>query len=100
MAFEILFDVIDLAASCDRDIVFFADEGGLWSFGIAWKPVFEAWVTCAANIEVDDDAFEARVAKTLARFGRGESGMSAAVARRARSAAKDAKATEGATKDS
>lgn len=90
-SFEILFDLIDLAASCNEDIVFFADEGGLWSFGIDWKPVFEAWAACAAEVVVDDDVFEARLAKVLTRFGKGELGMSATVARRARRAAKAAK---------
>lgn len=36
-AIESLFDIIDLAASCEIDVVFFADEGGLWSFGIDWS---------------------------------------------------------------
>ncbi len=89
-AFEILFDLIDLAASCELDILFFADEGGLWSFGIDWRSVFQAWATCAAHIEVDDEAFEARVTKLLTRFGRGEPGMTMAMARRVRNAAKAA----------
>ena len=59
-AIESLFDVIDLAASCEMDIVFFADEGGLYSFGIDWKAVIEAWVTCAAHVEVCDGDIEAR----------------------------------------
>jgi hypothetical protein len=44
-AIESLFDIIDLAASCEVDVVFFADEGGLWSFDIDWQAVIEAWVT-------------------------------------------------------
>ena len=90
-AFESLFDVIDLAASCDMDIVFFADERGLWSFGIDWEAVIEAWAACAAHIEVDDRGIEARATKVLTRFGKAGAGIvRAAAARRARSSETDA----------
>lgn len=90
-AFEVLFDLIEVAASSELDIVFFADEGGLWSFGIEWQTVFEAWVCCAAEIEVDDDTFAARVANVMERFGRGEPGMTMAAAHRARQATRRAR---------
>ncbi|MFO1051730.1 MAG: hypothetical protein U1F36_05915 [Planctomycetota bacterium] len=90
-ALESLFDIIDLAASCERDVVFFADEGGLWSFGIDWKVVVEAWTTCAAHVEVADGDIEARATKVLARFGKAGAGIGrAAAARRARAAEENA----------
>lgn len=86
-AIESMFDIIDLAASCEVDVVFFADEGGLWSFDIDWKAVIEAWVTCAAHVEVDDGDIEARATKVLTRFGKAGAGIGrAAAARRARAA--------------
>ena len=89
-AIESLFDLIDLAASGEMDVVFFADEGGLWAFGIDWKTVIEAWVTCAAHVEVENGAIEARATKVLTRFGKAGAGIGrAAAARRARSAEKD-----------
>jgi hypothetical protein len=86
-ALESLFDVIDLAASGEKDVVFFADEGGLWSFGIPWKVVVEAWTTCAAHVEVGEGDIEARATKVLTRFGKSGAGIGrAAAARRARAA--------------
>ncbi len=90
-AIEGLFDIIDLAASCETDVVFFADEGGLWSFGIDWDAVIGAWATCAAHVEVDDCAIEERATKVLTRFGKAGAGIGrAAAARRARISEKDA----------
>ena len=90
-AIESLFDLIDLAASCEMDVVFFADEGGLWSFDVDWRSVIEAWATCAAHVEVDDCAIDARARKVLTRFGKAGAGIGlAAAARRARSSAGDA----------
>jgi hypothetical protein len=89
-AIESLFDIIDLAASGDMDVVFFADEGGLCSFRIDWKTVIEAWTTCAAHVEVGDGDIEARATKVLTRFGKAGAGIGRApVARRARSAEED-----------
>lgn len=90
-AIESLLDVVDLAASCAMDVVFFADEGGLWSFGIDWKAVIEAWVTCAAHVEVNVGDIEARATKVLARFGKAGARIGrAAAARRAQAAEKGA----------
>ncbi len=90
-ALESLFDIIDVAASCETDIVFFADEGGLWSFGIDWEAVIEAWVTCAAHVEVDDGDIEARATMVLTSFGKAGAGIGrAAAARRTRAAEKNA----------
>jgi hypothetical protein len=90
-AIESLFDIIDLAASCEMDVVFFVDEGGLWSFGIDWDAVIGAWSTCAAHVEIDDGAIEARATKVLTRFGKAGAGIGrAAAARRVRISEKDA----------
>ena len=92
-AFEILFDLIDLAATCELDIVFFADEGGLWSFGIDWKGVVEAWTICAAAVEVDHAALKARAVRVLTRFG--NSGAAIGRAAAARERLRNEKATGG-----
>jgi hypothetical protein len=33
----------------DDEIVFFADEGGVWILGIDWPPVLHAWFLCLAR---------------------------------------------------
>jgi hypothetical protein len=84
-AIERLLDIVDLAASCEEDVVFFADEGGLWSFDVDWKAVSKAWGTCAAHVEIDNGAIEARAMRVLTRFGKAGAGILwAAAARRAR----------------
>lgn len=64
-SFDILFGLIDQVASCDLDIIFFADEGGLWSFGIDWPTVLSAWLACFAAHAKDDATYEQRVAEVL-----------------------------------
>ena len=72
VAFEQLFEVVEQAASCDYDILFFADEGGIWEFGIAWRKVGAAWMSCLARAKMDGDR-EGRVAAIVERCG-GEDG--------------------------
>lgn len=86
-ALESLFDVVDLAASGERDVVFFADEGGLWSFGIDWDAVIAAWAICVAEVEGEDIAIEARATRVLTRFGKVGAGIGRATALRGARAA-------------
>jgi hypothetical protein len=53
-SFEMLFDLIDDAGSFDFEIVFFADEGGTYEFGIEWSTVMEAWFEsiCSAPLHL------------------------------------------------
>jgi len=38
-AYELLFDLLREIDRCERDIVFWADEGGTWNFMIPWTRV-------------------------------------------------------------
>ena len=46
IALELLFELMEQAASCQPEIVFFADEGGLWDFSVDWSRVVTAWLEC------------------------------------------------------
>jgi hypothetical protein len=35
-SYELIFDLLRAIEKWDRDIVFWADEGGIWNFGIPW----------------------------------------------------------------
>jgi hypothetical protein len=83
-SFDILFDLIDRAGSCDLDIVFFADEGGVWSFGIDWSTVLSAWVGCIARQAKDDASYEQRVAEVIDRCERSGTEVSMKLARAVR----------------
>jgi hypothetical protein len=38
-AFDIIFELLDHIDDVNRDILFFADEGGSWALGIEWEKV-------------------------------------------------------------
>ena len=67
-AFEVLFDVLREIDRCETDIVFFADEGGSWQFGIAWRRILPRYFeTLAATATPDEFAREVvRAAEDLA----------------------------------
>jgi hypothetical protein len=72
IAFEQLFEVVEQAASCECDMLFFADEGGIWEFGISWREVGAAWMSCVARAEAAGNR-EDRIARLVERCG-GETG--------------------------
>lgn len=45
-AYELLFDLLREIDKFEKDIVFFADEGGIWQFGIQWKRVLPGYFRC------------------------------------------------------
>jgi hypothetical protein len=45
-AYELLFDLLREIDKFEKDIVFFADEGGVWQFGIQWKRVLPGYFRC------------------------------------------------------
>jgi hypothetical protein len=49
-AFEVLFDLVRRIDSGNEEILFFADEGGSWLFGIDWPKTIEAYASCLARI--------------------------------------------------
>lgn len=48
-AFELLFDLIRHVDEAHDDVVFFADEGGSWQFGVNWRSTLEAYFRCLAG---------------------------------------------------
>jgi hypothetical protein len=45
-AYELLFELLREIDKFEKDIVFFADEGGVWQFGIQWKRVLPSYFRC------------------------------------------------------
>lgn len=48
-AYETIFDLFREIDKFDKDIVFFADEGGVWQFHTNWKRVLPAYFRCLAK---------------------------------------------------
>jgi len=48
-ALDILLTLLRAVDKTDDEIVFFADEGGVWILGIDWPPVLHAWFLCLAR---------------------------------------------------
>lgn len=80
-AFEQMFVVIEMAANGEREVLFYADEGGLWMFGIDWGRVGKAWIECLGQAVAEGDR-EQRALGMVARCGgeRGEVGEELAAA--------------------
>ena len=47
-AFELLFGLLARIDECTDDIVFFADEAGVWQVGVDWFEVLPAYARCVA----------------------------------------------------
>jgi len=45
-SYELIFDLLRAIERWDRDIVFWADEGGIWNFGIPWRRVLPPYFRC------------------------------------------------------
>jgi hypothetical protein len=45
-SYELLFDLLRAIEKWDRDIVFWADEGGIWQFHIQWSRVLPPYFRC------------------------------------------------------
>jgi hypothetical protein len=50
VGFESIFRVLHHVDQGDDDVVFFADEGGVWLVGVEWRKVFPAWFTCLSRV--------------------------------------------------
>lgn len=48
-SYELIFDLLRQIDTFDRDIVFWADEGGVWQFGIMWRRVLPPYFHCLAK---------------------------------------------------
>ena len=54
-AYELLFDLLREIDKFERDIVFFADEGGVWQFGINWQRVLPGYIQSLAKTVSAED---------------------------------------------
>lgn len=82
--FELLFDLIEQAVSCEFDILFFADEGGVWSLGFDWPSVARAWFDCTKRAKGSSSRAR-RIADSLASETRPTSAVDEELARVAQS---------------
>lgn len=49
VAMDVIFALLSAVNDANDDIVFFADEGGVWMFGIDWPTVLQAWCKCLSQ---------------------------------------------------
>jgi hypothetical protein len=95
-AFEVLFELVRLIDSGSEEILFFADEGGSWLFGIDWPKTIEAYASCLARICAPAE-FAAKTVAVIDEFERHDRERLLAVASRVvADAHRDALATLGA----
>ncbi len=72
-SYELLFELLRAIDRWDRDIAFFADEGGVWQFGINWRRVLPAYLRCLAKV-VGAAEFGRRASAVIEDFGQAERG--------------------------
>jgi hypothetical protein len=68
-AFELLFDLVRRIDSGTVDILFFADEGGSWLFGIDWPKTVAAYASCLGR-ELAPGEFAAKTVAVIDEFAR------------------------------
>ncbi len=49
-SYELLLDLWREIDTFERDIVFFADEGGVWQFNLNWKRILPPYIRCLAKV--------------------------------------------------
>ena len=57
--FELIFGLLE-RIDHGEDVIFFADEGGVWQVGIDWDKVLPSWFTCLAAT-AQPDAIASRI---------------------------------------
>jgi hypothetical protein len=73
-AFDILFWLADCIDDGD-EILFFADEGGSWMFGVDWSTVLPSWCRALSATEPVEAFAELALAQVKARCGEGRDRM-------------------------
>jgi hypothetical protein len=48
-AFELLFGLVRHIDECHDDVLFFADDGGTWEFGVDWNTTLAAYFRCLTD---------------------------------------------------
>jgi hypothetical protein len=66
-AFRLMFGLLRHIAEHPDQVVFFADEGGLWQFGIDWRRVLPVWFRCIAEA-AEPDEYALFVCRAIADF--------------------------------
>jgi hypothetical protein len=66
-AYELLFDLLREIDKFEKDIVFFADEGGVWQFNLNWKRILPPFIQCLAKV-TERGEFERRTEAVLEEF--------------------------------
>jgi hypothetical protein len=54
-SFELLFALIRHIDGCHDDVLFFADDGGTWEFGVDWNATLAAYFRCLAETTEADE---------------------------------------------
>lgn len=72
-SYELIFDLLRAIEKWDRDIVFFADEGGVWQFSINWRRVLPGYLRCLAKVTGAAE-FGRRASAVIEEFGQAERG--------------------------
>jgi hypothetical protein len=68
-ALNVIFALLQSVDEGNDEIVFFADEGGVWMFGIDWPAVMRAWFKCLSKT-CDPAEFARRAIDTIDGFDR------------------------------
>ena len=66
-AYELLFDLLREIDKFERDIVFFADEGGVWQLNLNWKRILPPFIRCLAKV-TERGEFERRTEAVIEEF--------------------------------
>lgn len=67
-AYELLFQLLRQIDRFERDdIVFFADEGGVWQFTLNWTRILPPYVACLAKV-TDREQFERKAETVIEEF--------------------------------
>jgi hypothetical protein len=67
LAYELLFDLLREIDKFEKDIVFFADEGGIWQFNLNWKWILPPYMRCLSKT-LGREELERRVEAVLEEF--------------------------------
>ncbi len=85
-AFDTIFALLRHIDEGHDDVVFFADEGGSWQVGVAWKEVFPAWFRCLSR-SAEPEEFAVAVVTTVDAFEESSRGTYFSAARKSATAA-------------
>jgi hypothetical protein len=65
--YELLLGLLREIDKFEKDIVFFADEGGVWQFNVNWKRILPPYMACLAKV-TEQREFERRAEAVIEEF--------------------------------